>query len=123
MPKDVVMADALAEVVVKGMQEKKAKNIVKINLSEINEAAADFFVICHGDSDTQVKAIADSVTEETRKALGQKPFHREGDENRVWILLDYADVVVHVFQREIRDFYELEELWHDGEFTHYVENY
>ena len=94
------MADALAEVIIKGMQEKKAKKIVKINLSNINEAAADYFVICHGDSDRQVKAIADSVEDETRINLKEKPLHREGETLCNWVLLDYVNVVVHVFQKE-----------------------
>lgn len=113
------MSDALAEVIVKGMQEKKANNIVKIDLSKVNEAAADFFVVCHGDSDRQVKAIADSVEEETLKALKEKPRSREGQGENRWVLLDYVDVVVHVFQKDARGFYEIEDLWHDGKFTNY----
>ncbi len=119
MAKDIKLADALAEIIIKGMQEKKAKNIVKINLSKINEASADFFVICHADSDRQVKAIADSVEDETRLTLKEKPLHREGESDCRWVLLDYSNVVVHVFQKEVRDFYEIEELWHDGKFTNY----
>ena len=113
------MADALAEVIVKGMQEKKAKNIVKIDLSKVNEAAADIFIICHGDSDRQAKAIADSVEVETLKALKEKPNSREGQGENKWVLLDYVNVVVHIFQKDIRDFYAIEELWHDGKFTRY----
>mgnify|MGYP002395655799 CR=1 FL=1 len=113
------MSDALAEVIVKGMQEKKAHNIVKIDLSAVNEAAADYFVVCHGDSDRQVKAIADSVEEETLKALKEKPRSREGQAENRWVLLDYVNVVVHVFQKDVRGFYEIEELWHDGVFTNY----
>jgi ribosome-associated protein len=119
MAKKSKMADALAEVIIKGMQEKKAKNIVKIDLSHVNEAAADFFVVCHGDSDRQVKAIADSVEEETLKAVKQKPSGREGQSENRWVLLDYVDVVVHVFQKDVRGFYEIEDLWHDGKFTNY----
>jgi ribosome-associated protein len=119
MAKKSKMADALAEVIIKGMQEKKAKNIVKIDLSHVNEAAADFFVVCHGDSDRQVKAIADSVEEETIKAVKQKPSGREGQSENRWVLLDYVDVVVHVFQKDVRGFYEIEDLWHDGKFTNY----
>jgi ribosome-associated protein len=119
MAKKSKMADALAEVIIKGMQEKKAKNIVKIDLSHVNEAAADFFVVCHGESDRQVKAIADSVEEETIKAVKQKPSGREGQSENRWVLLDYVDVVVHVFQKDVRGFYEIEDLWHDGKFTNY----
>lgn len=119
MAKDTQIADALAEIIVKGMQDKKAHNVVKINLSEVNEAAADYFVICHGDSDRQVKAIADNVEDETLKALKEKPVSREGQNENRWVLLDYVDVVVHVFQKEVRSFYEIEDLWHDGKFTNY----
>lgn len=113
------IADVLAEVIVKGMQEKKAKNIVKIDLTKINEAAADFFVICHGDSDRQVKAIADSVEDETLNALKEKPHSREGQLQNQWVLLDFLNVVVHVFQKDVRDFYEIEDIWHDGKVTTY----
>lgn len=119
MAKNIKPADVLAEVVVKGMQEKKAKNIVKIDLSHINEAAADYFVICHGDSDRQAKAIADSVEDVVRETMNEKPTSREGQGQNRWVLLDYVNVVVHVFQKEVRDFYEIEELWHDGKFTKY----
>ncbi|NNJ56435.1 MAG: ribosome silencing factor [Bacteroidia bacterium] len=119
MAKDIKLADALAEIIVKGMQDKKAKNIVKINLSKINEASADFFVICHADSDRQVKAIADNVEDETRLVLEEKPLHREGQTDCRWVLLDYSNVVVHVFLKDVREFYEIEELWHDGKFTNY----
>ena len=121
MAKDKKMAEALAEIVVKGMQEKKAKGIVKIDLTEIKASVADYFVVCHGDSDRQVKAIADSVETEVREALDERPNNREGESVARWILLDYINVVVHVFQREVRDFYEIEELWHDGKFTRYDE--
>ena len=119
MANDIKIGEMLAEVVVKGMQDKKAKNIIKIDLTEIKASVADYFVICHGNSDTQVKAIADSVEDEVRKALNEKPASREGETVARWILLDYVNVVVHIFQREVRDFYEIEDLWHDGKFTHY----
>ncbi len=119
MAKDTKKADILAEVIVKGMQEKKAKKIVKIDISEINEAAADFFVICHGDSDRQARAISEGVEEETIDALKEKPVNREGQSEGRWVLLDYIDVVVHVFQKDIREFYEIEDLWHDGKITAY----
>ncbi|MFY0644865.1 MAG: ribosome silencing factor [Bacteroidia bacterium] len=121
MANNTKQAAMLAEVVVKGMQEKKAKNIVKIDLSEITASVADYFVVCHGDSDRQVKAVADSVEDEVREHLNEKPISREGESVARWILLDYANVVVHIFQREVREFYEIEELWHDGKFTHYEE--
>ena len=104
----------LAEIAIKGMQEKKAKEIVCLDLRNINNAVSDFFVICHGDSNTQVDAIADSVEFEIKKAIGENPWHREGFENAEWILLDYVNVVIHVFQKPQRDFYRLEDLWADA---------
>lgn len=108
-------SEILAEIAIKGMQEKKAKDIVCMDLRRVHNSVTDFFIICHGDSNTQVDAIAGSVEEEIRKATGEKPWHREGFENAEWILLDYVDVVVHVFQKEQRDFYKLEALWADAE--------
>jgi ribosome-associated protein len=105
----------LAEIAIKGMQEKKAKEIVCMDLRKVHNSVTDFFVICHGDSNTQVDAIADSVEAEIRKAIGEKPWNREGFENAEWILLDYVTVVVHVFQKAQRDFYKLEALWADAE--------
>jgi ribosome-associated protein len=107
--------ETLVEFAVKGMEEKKAKEIVTMDLRKLHHAVADFFVICHADSNTQVGAIADSVEEEIRKATGEKPFGREGFQNAEWILLDYVNVVVHIFQKPKRDFYRIESLWADAE--------
>ena len=111
-------ADILANVIIEGMQENKAKEIVSLNLKEIETAVCDYFIICHGTSNTHVSAIADSVIDETIKSLKDKPFNREGIENGEWILLDYGNVVVHIFQREIRDFYNIEKLWGDADIDH-----
>ena len=118
-----VIANALllADTAVFGMQEKKAHQIVKIDLTKLNAAVADYFVICHGDSSTQVEAIADSVEEEIRKKTGEKPYGREGQRNAQWILLDYVNVVVHIFLKDNRDFFGIEDLWGDGIFTRYEE--
>ena len=110
-------SEKLADLVIKGMQEKKALNIVKIDLRNISNAVCDYFVVCHGNSNTQVNAIADSVEYEVIKKIQAKPWHREGFENSEWVLLDYVDVVVHVFQEEFRNFYQLERLWDDAEIT------
>ena len=109
--------EALVAVMVHGMQEKKAFQIVSIDLRKTSSAFADFFVICHGGSARQVDAIADSVEEEVRKALREKPAHREGNDESEWVLLDYINVVVHIFSEEKRSFYQLEELWGDGIIT------
>lgn len=105
---------ALVEMIVHGMQEKKAANIVSLDLRPLKSPFSDYMVICHGGSDRQVEAIADSVEEEVRKAIGEKPFHREGSDKAEWILLDYVTVVVHVFSEEKRRFYAIEELWGDA---------
>ncbi len=104
----------MAEIAVKGMQEKKAKSIVKIDLRKLNLSIADYFIVCHAESDKQIDAIADSVEDEIRKATGEKPFSREGFRVSEWIILDYIDVVIHIFNREKRNFYDLEALWSDG---------
>lgn len=107
-------SDMLADIVVHGMEERKAQEIVKLNLGQLQNSITDYFVICHGTSRTQVEAIADSVEAEVKKAVGLSPWHREGFENCEWILLDYFDVVVHIFQAETRSFYQLERLWADA---------
>ena len=111
-------ADILANVIITGMQENKAKEIVSIKLKEIEAAICDYFVICHGTSNTHVSAIAESVIKETLKTLKDKPFNKEGLKNGEWILLDYGNVVVHVFQKETRDFYNIEKLWGDADIDH-----
>lgn len=113
-------SDKLADVVVRGMQEKKAAEIVVLDLKELKNAVADYFIICSASSDTQIEAIARSVEEEVEKLTGQNPWQTEGRMNREWVLLDYVDVVVHVFLRDRRQFYALEELWGDVEIR-YVE--
>lgn len=107
-------SEMLADIIVKGMQEKQGIDIVKLNLSGIPNSITDYFVICHGSSRSQVDALADSVMAETKKAIGVFPVHKEGFENCEWILLDYFDVVVHIFQGEKREFYQLEKLWADA---------
>jgi ribosome-associated protein len=104
---------------VHGIQEKKGNDIVRLDLRNIHSSVADFFVICHAESATQVKAIADSIEEEVFKAIGQEPFRKEGLQNAEWIILDYLDVVVHVFRTDKREFYGIEDLWGDAEFESY----
>lgn len=107
----------LAEIVVKGIEEKKGKEIRCLNLTNIPNAVCDYFIICEGDSNTQVDAIRRSVEEFTLKYLNDKPWHAEGHQNAEWILLDYVNVVVHIFQKEVRHFYNLEGLWADAKDT------
>jgi ribosome-associated protein len=108
-------SDLLTEIIIKGIQDKKGKNIVSLNLKEISHAVSDYFIICHGTSNIQVQAIAESVEDEVRNAVGLKPWHREGIQNAEWILLDYVDVVVHIFQENTRNFFQIENLWADAE--------
>ncbi len=111
-------SDTLADVAVRGLQDRKGMDIVVMNLKELKNAVADYFIICSASSDTQLDALARSVEEEVEKVTGQAPWQSEGRTNREWILLDYVDVVVHVFLRDRRQFYALEELWGDAEITH-----
>ncbi|OGX91176.1 ribosome silencing factor [Hymenobacter coccineus] len=113
-------SDTLADVVVRGMQDKKASDIVVLNLKDLKNAVADYFIICSANSDTQIDAIARSIEEEVEKVTGDYPWQTEGRTNREWVLLDYVDVVVHVFLRDRRKFYALEELWGDAQIS-YVE--
>jgi ribosome-associated protein len=111
----VVTTTPLNEAIVFGILEKKGKNVVILDLRQLKEAVADWFILCEGDSSTQVRAIADSVSEEVKKVLGERPWHVEGSENAQWVLLDYVNTVVHVFQPATRAFYGLENLWSDAE--------
>jgi len=104
----------LSDAIVKGMQEKKAQDIVVMDLREVKNAVADFFVICSGSSDKQLAAISESVEEEVYKALKEDSWHREGKHNKEWMLLDYITVVAHIFKKDKRQFYSLEKLWGDA---------
>ncbi len=110
-------SEKLSDVIVKGMQEKKAADIVVMDLRKIKNAVADFFVICSGSSDKQLDAISDSIDAEVFKALNENPWHTEGKNNKEWMLLDYIDVVAHVFRKDQREFYALERLWGDADIT------
>ena len=108
----------LSKIVVQGMQEKKATDIVVIDLRGVKNAVSDYFVICTGASDTQLDAITESVEKEVYKYTGESPWHREGKENKEWVLIDYVDVVAHVFKKDKRAFYGLEDLWGDAVTTY-----
>lgn len=105
----------LAEAAIRGIQEIKGHDILSIDLREIQNSVSDFFIICHGTSSTQVEAIARSVEKTIYKEMNDLPIHKEGKENAEWILLDYFNIVVHVFDQEAREFYNLEKLWADAE--------
>ncbi len=107
--------EALVSTIVDAMASLKGKEIVTLDLRETGTAVTDYFVICHANSKTQVDAIADKIIDEARDQQGVKPYHTEGRDNTEWILIDFVDVVVHVFLQSARKFYQLEELWADAE--------
>ncbi|MFN4853553.1 MAG: ribosome silencing factor [Bacteroidota bacterium] len=111
VPQNKILLDAI----IKGMQDKKGADIMVLDFSKIGGAVCDAFVICTGNSNTQVEAIADAVHEAVKKATGENPFHTEGSRNAEWIVMDYVDIVAHIFQPETRSFYQLEKLWADAE--------
>lgn len=106
--------EQLVDAVVHGMEELKAHDIVVMDLRKVPNALSDYFVVCHGTSNTQVQAIADSVEKETFRLLQDEPAHSEGGRNATWILMDYVNVIVHIFSKDARDFYALEDLWADA---------
>lgn len=102
--------------IIEGIQEKKGRNITTVDMTDI-EAVCDFFVICEGTSNTHIMAINDSIEEYVRKNTGEKPFASEGIENATWIVMDYGNILVHIFERQTRAFYNLEHLWSDAKLT------
>lgn len=107
--------------IVETMLNCKANDVVSLDLRDIYTAVTDYFVICHAQSKTQVTAIADHIVEDLRNGLRVKPYHIEGFENAEWILIDYVDIVVHIFIEPKREFYQLESLWADAPKTSYAE--
>ena len=112
-------SDILANVIIGGMLNNKSENIVSLDLKKIESAVCDYFIICHRNSNTHITAIANNIIKETSKELNDKPLSKEGINNGTWILLDYGNVVAHIFQKEIRDYYNLEELWGDAQIKKY----
>ena len=108
----------LVETITKGIQEKKGKGIVVADLSGIDGTICHYFVICQGNSPSQVEAIADSVGDFARKELDERPAHVVGLENAQWVAMDYTDVLVHVFLPDVREYYDLEHLWSDANLTY-----
>jgi len=104
----------ILKVITKAIQDKKGENIISMDLRKIPEAVADFFVICEATSTTQVKAIADYIEVMVKENCGENPYHHEGHSAMQWIIVDYINVVVHIFQPETRKFYKLEDMWSDA---------
>ena len=116
-------ADQLITQIIKGIEDVKGQEIKILDLRDIENTVCDYFVICSGTSNTQVNAIVNTVQKNVSKALKDKPWHVEGVENAEWILIDYVNVVVHVFQKHIREFYDIEGLWGDAQVTAIETNY
>ena len=114
--KKVNTDDLIAEIV-KGIDDVKGEDIQLLDLREIENTVCDYFIICSGNSNTQVKAISGSIQKNVSKNLKDKPWHIEGEVNSEWVLMDYVNVVVHVFQKQIREYYDIESLWGDAKIT------
>ena len=112
----------LVELIVNSIQDKKGKDILSLNLTKIPEAVADYFIICNADSSTQVRAIIDNVENELYKVDGIHDIHIEGRNNGEWALADIGEIVIHVFQTEAREYYQLEDLWYDANIKMYENN-
>ncbi len=112
--KSIVDSETLCDCIISGMQDNKAKDIVILDLREIESAVTDYFIICSGDSSTQIDGICNSVLRGVRSELHERPWHQEGKGTSEWILLDYINIVVHIFSKEKREFYNIEGLWEDA---------
>jgi len=117
MTKKKQATDILIGSILKGIEEVKGKEIDILDLREIENTVCDYFIVCSGTSNTQVNAIVNSIQKTDSKELHDKPWHVEGSNNAEWILMDYVDVVVHVFQKHIREYYDIESLWGDAKVT------
>ena len=121
MTKKIASTDVLLANIIKGIEEVKGNDI--LDLRAIDTAVCDYFIICNGNSNTQVNAIVNSIQKTVSKELKDKPWHVEGTDNGEWVLMDYVNIVVHVFQKQIREFYNIEGLWGDAEITSINTNY
>lgn len=120
MTKEKVSTDQLITVILKGIEEVKGDDIQLFDLREIDNTVTDYFIICTGNSNTQVNAISGSVQKMVSKELKDKPWHIEGEGNAEWVLMDYVNVVVHIFQKHTREFYDIESLWGDAKITSFT---
>ncbi len=110
-------SDKLSQLIVKGMQDKKALDIQVLDLRKVNNAVADFFIVCTGSSNTHMQGISEAIQEEVHKITQDNPWHKEGSDNKSWVVLDYVDVVSHIFTKDAREFYRIEDLWADAKIT------
>jgi ribosome-associated protein len=116
-------SDNLITFTIDGIEDVKGKNITILDLRDIENTVCDYFIICEGTSNTQVNAIVNSVQKKVSKNIKEKPWHIEGSENAEWVLMDYVDVVVHIFQKHIRQYYNIENLWGDAKITQIKTSY
>jgi len=123
MTKEKSNADQLIAVILNGIEDVKGQNINILDLREIENTVCDYFIICEGTSNTQVNAIVNSIQKKVSKETKDKPWHIEGSDNAEWILMDYVNVVVHVFQKHIREYYDIESLWGDAKTTEIKTSY
>ncbi len=117
MRKSKASADELIALILQGIEDVKGHNINLLDLREIENTVCDYFIICNGTSNTHVNAIVGSIQKTVSKSSKDKPWHIEGEDNAEWVLMDYVNVVVHVFQKQVREFYDIEGLWGDAKFT------
>lgn len=117
MAKTSSSADQLISHILKGIEEVKGKDVNILDLRELDNTVCDYFIICNGTSNTQVNAIVNSIQKIVSRELKDKPWHVEGTDNAEWVLMDYVNVVVHVFQKNIREYYDIEGLWGDAKMT------
>ncbi|PCI34635.1 MAG: ribosome silencing factor [Flavobacteriaceae bacterium] len=117
MTKKSVNADELIAIIIKGIDEVKGEDIKLLDLRDIENTVCDYYIICSGNSNTQVNAISGSIQKMVGKQLKEKPWHVEGEGNAEWVLMDYVNVAVHVFQKQTREYYDLESLWGDAKIT------
>lgn len=117
MQKRKSSADELIALIISGIEEVKGHDINLLDLRDIENTVCDYFIICNGTSNTHVNAIVGSIQKTVSKAIKDKPWHVEGSENAEWVLMDYVNVVVHVFQKQVREYYDIEGLWGDAKVT------
>jgi ribosome-associated protein len=103
------------QAIITSLDDRKAQEIVSIDLRNNEDAPIDFIIVCHGDSTTQVDAFASNLSKDFQEIFGEKPFRIEGKSNALWVIVDYIDIVVHIFHKELRDFYSIEDLWSDSQ--------
>ena len=123
MTKEKINVDQLITTIIGGIEEVKGKEIIILDLRDIENTVCDYFIVCEGTSNTQVSAIVNSIQKQVSKTLKDKPWHIEGADNAEWILMDYVNVVVHVFQKHIREYYDIESLWGDAKTTQIETSY